>query len=677
MKLKRIEVDNFRSLKKFSINLEDDLSLVIGKNNTGKTSFLSVLQKFLTSSSNIFNFDDFCTSSQKQLKQLLESKTLPLKRDYEEIKIELRLVIEYQEEDSLDNIGDLILDLDPAKNSLIFSFKYTLSHKGISLLREDFMNHHQEDLYDFLKKYHKSYFELQRFVIDEFDTNNFVEVDFNTVKKVVSLKSISARRNVENEDVEGSKTGNTLSRLSYRYFKPFEDSKDTSIIELQKKLIETDKNLTTSYQTIFKKVTDDIKDFSYDQSEVTVRSNFQEINLLKENTSVVYHEDGHYLPEGFNGLGYMNLFSMIFELHIIFEQFKNDQNQLKPSDINLLFIEEPEAHTHPQMQYVFIKKIKEFLKKNKEDLMLQTVISTHSAHITSQSDFNDIKYFINRNKEIIVKNLSDLENEYTNDEDLQKDKVEKENFRFLKQYLTLQNSELFFSDKIIFIEGDSERILLPAMMKKLDDENKDIDDYIPLLSQKVSIVEVGAHSKVFDKFLKFLEIKTLIITDLDSVKKSKKTNNKGNEYTRGEKCPVAEGTETSNSSINYYLSGKSFEELKNMAKKDRILNHGNTQIYLTFQTSESGYHARSFEDSFLSLNIGFVKDNIDNFGSLQNIEKLKESDPNFYDIAENCIKKKTEFAVDVLYFSDSNFTNWKTPQYINQGLLWLGKLNLR
>lgn len=46
MKIIKIEVENFRLLKNFSMDLEKDLSLVIGKNNTGKTSILSVLDKF-------------------------------------------------------------------------------------------------------------------------------------------------------------------------------------------------------------------------------------------------------------------------------------------------------------------------------------------------------------------------------------------------------------------------------------------------------------------------------------------------------------------------------------------------------------------------------------------------------------------------------------------------------
>ena len=47
MKIKEIIVENFRLLKEFQLELEDDLSLLIGKINVGKTSLLFVVDKFL------------------------------------------------------------------------------------------------------------------------------------------------------------------------------------------------------------------------------------------------------------------------------------------------------------------------------------------------------------------------------------------------------------------------------------------------------------------------------------------------------------------------------------------------------------------------------------------------------------------------------------------------------
>lgn len=86
------------------------------------------------------------------------------------------------------------------------------------------------------------------------------------------------------------------------------------------------------------------------------------------------------------------------------------------SDINLLIIEEPEAHTHPQMQYIFIKNIKKLLgtplRTKDENRSIQSVITTHSSHIVSESEFNDIKYMRRQGNEVIAKNLKDLQIEY-------------------------------------------------------------------------------------------------------------------------------------------------------------------------------------------------------------------------------------------------------------------------
>ena len=196
---------------------------------------------------------------------------------------------------------------------------------------------------------------------------------------------------------------------------------------------------------------DDVKKFggmSQDDSIIQIVSSLQHKELLQENTTVMYDlkSGGHLLPENYNGLGYMNLISMIFEIKILLHEFQREKEE-KPSDINLLFIEEPEVHTHPQMQYVFINNIKDLLENRQQrrdgvTWSLQTILSTHSAHIVSESEFEKIKYFKREKDGIISKNLKDLKN-----------KESDQSYKFLKQYLTLHRAELFFADKAIFIEG--------------------------------------------------------------------------------------------------------------------------------------------------------------------------------------------------------------------------------
>lgn len=92
MKIFKIQVENYRLLKNFTIDLEDELSLVIGKNNTGKTSILSVMDKFLNSSEkNKFYFDDFNIDFKNHIKELIEQDNDLLEDDYKEEGVKMKL----------------------------------------------------------------------------------------------------------------------------------------------------------------------------------------------------------------------------------------------------------------------------------------------------------------------------------------------------------------------------------------------------------------------------------------------------------------------------------------------------------------------------------------------------------------------------------------------------------
>ena len=670
MLIRKIKIQNFRLLKDFSIDLGEDLSLVIGKNNTGKTSLLSLLERFLAGKQNNFTFHDFNIEFQEEIEETL-SKDIA-KEDYNNLGINLKIYIEYLKSDNLGNLSDLILNLAPEENFLVLSFSYVLEYDKYLSLKQDYKDFNttfkNKSVLEYLAKSHKQYFSINKNVVEYNNEENEIEIKDEQIPKIISLKTISAKRDVANEEGENARSNKTLSKLSYKFFNSLNKSESIEVSELQVKLVETDDKLNETYEKTFQKVVDDIKKFSYssNESQISVKSNLEEMNILKENTSIVYKQGDKELPEDYNGLGYMNLFAMVFNLHLIFDSFKKIHvEHEKQADINLLFIEEPEAHTHPQMQYVFIKNIKTLLAEGKNGLSsLQTVISTHSSHITSQSTFNDIKYFFKESvNSVVCENLFDLEKQYGTEDSEQK------NFKFLKQYLTLNKSELFFAEKIVFIEGDTERILLPAMMKKIDDEKKNNEAYTPLLSQNISIVEIGAYSHIFDGFLSFLGIKTLIITDIDSIGSDNK------------KCMVADGEGTSNASIKHFLNDIAFEKLKTLNHDSKVLSKNDSSwvndkkglICIAYQIEQNSYHARSFEDAFISVNIGFINSNKDSFKSLKNRDKIKESSPDFYDIADKCIDKKTLFATDILYYSSEDYKEWQVPDYIKEGLLWLSE----
>lgn len=194
------------------------------------------------------------------------------------------------------------------------------------------------------------------------------------------------------------------------------------------------------------------------------------------------------------------------------------------------------------------------------------------------------------------------------------------------------------------------------------------DTFLPLLSQNISTIEVGAYAQIFEKFIEFLGIKSLIITDIDSI--GDIGNKKDNGDPKIEACPVVEGTDTSNSALKHFLKDLDWNLLKVLTIQERTIKENELTICLCYQQEEESYHARSFEDAFIHINLVFIKENKNTFRGLKNRGSL-EGNFTAYELAEKCIEKKTHFALDIIYHSNKDFSNWDIPKYIRDGLLWL------
>lgn len=686
MKITKITINHFRALENFDLVIEEDLSVIIGKNNTGKTSLLSILDRFLGESKSSFEFHDFN-------KKYLASK-FPFNREevlsaeeYNPFYISLTMHIEYNETDYIGNLAKLFMSLDPKDKTAIIRFEYVMTYELYLSAVKDYATYcskagkKKRTIREYIEKNHSKYFKQIIKSVNPADTEEYVEIkEKSDIQRIINFKYIKAIRDVSNLD-EAKAKSQTLSKLAAKYY---EARRQETLDErlLDDVLKGSDIKLDRTYEKIFKDVITDIERFSYGKGEarISVKSMLSASTLIKENANVVYSKDSELLPEEYNGLGYMNLFAMIFYINIQIDEFRKiTKVSQTPSDINLLYIEEPEAHTHPQMQYVFIKNIQAKLqegrkgKEGEDEINLQMILSSHSSHIVSQSDFEKIKFFYRENDAIYSKNLSDLKTEMIDSGDDGENR-----FRFLKQYLTLERSELFFADKVIFVEGDTERILINAMMQKTDMANKDIDGYVPLMSQNISVVEVGAYSHVFDEFISYLGIKALIITDIDSTKGKIASNGR----TYYEACKVSSGEATSNASLKHYFNNIPFDELKSLKKTEKVLTKNtegkwvpdpNGMVRIAYQTMQKRYHARSFEDAFICCNYEFVKQHKNEFKGLKNRNVIKDSKGAYYEIANKCIDKKSAFATDILYFSNGNYSNWIIPDYIKEGLEWLAK----
>lgn len=687
MVLKEIVVENFRLLKNFKLELKDELSLIIGKNNCGKTSVLIILDKMLNSSEIVW--EDVNLVKQKELyKEINEFNETIEKGDKFLEAIKLQLYIEYNDIDSYENIQNFIMDLEPENNIILLEFISLINIENIFDLKNIIREREIKDFSDFsrymsknftkyfkIKKYSRGYDKKNKKIISDM----IEEIDSKDIQKVIKVVGIKADRAVSNDE-----RNHALSSLTSRYYeiyrKNIKDESNLIFQDLEVEIEKTDKALYKTYngekgnnekgsEGIFKRIIDVVKTYggSDNKINISIGSSISEKNLLTNNTSLYYKhgdEDSSTLPETYNGLGYLNLIGILFEIETKLQELYE-----QPADINILYIEEPEAHTHPQLQYIFIRNIKNHInshrnKLNKEkNKYLQIIITSHSSHIVSECNFDDIIYLKRVDNNILAKNFNSLKAEYEEDK--------KRGFKFVKQYLTLNKSELFFADKVICIEGDTERILMPAMMYKVDKTQILKNEItIPLLSQNISIIEVGAYSHVFIPLFKFLGIKVLIITDIDSA-----TKNNG----KYKKSHPNKATHTSNASIREFFKedglddgNNQFKELIEKKNEDKIKD--NIRIAYQVPEIEGDYQASSFEDAFILLNKDFIlknKENLYGYGALKNFIK-KEINNYFYKFSLNKIEKKSAFASALLYFDEEeNDMEWKVPRYIKEGLLWI------
>ena len=318
------------------------------------------------------------------------------------------------------NISSLMLDLDPNNKTVVLKVEYALNDISVVTLKDAFEKYYErfknnknskltkKECYDkFMHSKSRQFFKIvyKAILFDKIAgkicPDKFRVIDKRKVEltKIISIKYIAAKRETMNKDNDGS-----LSGLSSKYYERIKEDDENPVIQsFEDALVNTDVSLTKVYDGLFENVISKVKKFGgikENETIVKIISTLGQQQLLKDNTTMVYEAGSHQLPESYNGLGYLNLISIIIQIETMLAEFRCDNKvNAKPADINLLFIEEPEAHTHPQMQYIFIKNIKDLLKDGskgddiRNKINLQTVITTHSSHIVAECDFDDIKYF--------------------------------------------------------------------------------------------------------------------------------------------------------------------------------------------------------------------------------------------------------------------------------------------
>lgn len=189
-------------------------------------------------------------------------------------------------------------------------------------------------------------------------------------------------------------------------------------------------DLTKLGQTIGRPRQEEIKWIDIDENVRRACRNVADLRIMGNRVAIREKESDMYFPIEATGGGYQEIVGLVCQL-------------LKEGDV-IIGIEEPELHLHPELARQFFSVIKELSSKN------QVFLTTHSTVFVDQAD---------------------LKNTWI----VRKEKKETQAFR-LKESKELRNvlhelghrpSDIFYANGVIFVEGHTERVVIPIWAKTM------------------------------------------------------------------------------------------------------------------------------------------------------------------------------------------------------------------
>lgn len=209
-----------------------------------------------------------------------------------------------------------------------------------------------------------------------------------------------------------------------------------------------------------------------------LKDHFPKISASKNAMDVRYENEGLYEGErrvtiDRLGSGFRRIFTML--LYIFHPQY------------SVVMISEPETHLHPAM-------IKKLFWAMQNSNFGQIIFSTHSPlFVTPISLDKLVRVVKNEKNHTIAISLDD----------------QKYNYRRLIQELNADNLEMFFTDKVVLVEGVSDRLLFRGLIDKFYEGAKDA---------KVIQTHGKGNMKLYVELLKIFKIPFLMVLDRDALK---------------------------------------------------------------------------------------------------------------------------------------------------------------
>ncbi|WP_157159630.1 ATP-dependent nuclease [Brachyspira pilosicoli] len=412
MHIKTVKIQNFKCFRKFELNLNYDINIIVGNNEAGKSTLLEAIHlaltgvldgKYLKNEINPYIFNS----------NAIEEYYNDIKKGLPEITIELYF-------DSLNKKDIQYNECRGTHNSI------RVDESGIQLkiLFNDEYKSEYEDFINSIKDYKDMYIlpiEFYKIEVISFSGNNI------TYKKI-PIKSILI-------DSSNNKLKNGSDMyLSYIINKSLTDKEQIQIFNAHREM-----KTSFAENKNIKKINDRIfKDNDYISSNKQLKLSVDFFNNNWESMLMPYMGN---IPFQYIGKG---------EQCYIKTNLALLHN--KSQEASLILLEEPENHLSHSKLNSLLKNIKDNVSNNK-----QIIITTHSSFVANKMMLNNI-IIINNNSNTNFKKLSE------------------QTFNFFEKASGYDTLRLVLSKKTVLVEGDSDELIFQRaykdIYKKLPIENE-------------------------------------------------------------------------------------------------------------------------------------------------------------------------------------------------------------
>lgn len=508
MYISKIHIIGYRNFKDKTVEFHEGINVIIGLNNAGKSNLLRALDLVLnTDTSKKLTLFDFCRNC-----TINELKTAAPK-----VRIEVFFSESSEESSDSEELAMVALCLTklehPYEAQITFDF-FLPQEEETEYLQSVSEVSEPDKVWNIIRDEY-----LRRYVSRMWagDPINQARLDGGTVDKI-DFEFLGPIRDVERDLFSGK---SPLLREVLNFFIDYEikfdttKSKDVQNSELKDRHLEFTNCVEPSLTKINERLIKG-KEQILDYAKQTGASDFHgavpdfsgtlsEPDFLAALQLMIKHETGMDVAATHNGLGYNNLIYMSLLLAKMQANADEGYYRQNAKVFSVLAIEEPEAHLHLSLQYKFLKfLINEQVNKKK---VRQLFVTTHSTEITSAVSLDELICLYNdMNGEVSVAYPGKLFGDNSDD---------KESKQYVQRFLDAIKSDMLFADKVCFVEGKAEELLVPVFAEYMD---KSLED------GHVAVISTGG--RYFTHFLKLFDTirdtsaiskKVVCLTDRDPV----------------------------------------------------------------------------------------------------------------------------------------------------------------